>query len=244
MAPDPLALRDRLLTLYALSEAEGPLVVVASGKAIAQRTLAPEDLAGSERLLVGGRLEPDAFLRWLVQRGYRLTSLVDMPGQASHRGGIIDVFPPAEDVPLRIELLGDRVESIRSFQPETQRSTGRLEEAVVGPAREMMLPSPRADAFLSELDLSTCNAAARGRFERETELLAAGEGFEDDYFYTPFLAQGTLLDFLPSDGLLVWDEPADVAAVLEEHDREACRPRDGRPGRAARRHAAAPPVLA
>jgi transcription-repair coupling factor (superfamily II helicase) len=239
LAPDPLVLRDRLRTLYALSEARGPLVVVASGQAVAQRTLAPEELAagppagraGGERLTVGGRLAPEAFLRRLVQRGYRLTSLVDMPGQASRRGGIIDVFPPAQDVPLRIELLGDRLESIRSFRPDTQRSTGQLEEATVGPAREVLLPSPETDAFLSRLDLSPCNTAARGRFERETELLAAGEGFDDDFFYTPFLARGTLLDFLSPDALLVWDEPADLAPVLEEHDSEVLAVRDEMVGR-------------
>ena len=232
LAPDPLVLRDRLRTLYALQDAQGPLVVVASGQAVAQRTLAPEELAGgSERLSVGERLEPDAFLRRLVGRGYRLTSLVDMPGQASRRGGIIDVFPTAEELPLRIELLGDRVESIRSFRPDTQRSTGRLKEAVVGPAREMLLPSPETGAFLSRLDLSACSAAVRGRFERETELLAAGEGFDDDYFYTPFLARGTLLDHLPPDGLLVWDEPADLASVLEEHDREVAAVREEMAGR-------------
>jgi transcription-repair coupling factor (superfamily II helicase) len=251
LAPDPLTLRDRLRTLYALSEDRGPLVVVASGQAVAQRTLTPEELlagppggrAGSERLTVGGRLAPEAFLRRLVQRGYRLTSLVDMPGQASRRGGIIDVFPPVQELPLRIELLGDQVESIRSFRPDTQRSTGRLEEATVGPAREMLLPSPppkadppladEAGAFLSRLDLSTCppGRTARGRFERETELLAAGEGFDDDYFYTPFLARGTLLDFLPSDALLVWDEPADLASVLEERDGEVLAVREEMVGR-------------
>jgi transcription-repair coupling factor (superfamily II helicase) len=242
LAPDPLVLRDRLRTLYALRDALGPLVVVASGQAVAQRTLAPEELvagptagrAGSERLTVGERLAPEAFLRRLVQRGYRLTGLVDMPGQASRRGGIIDVFPPIEDLPLRIELLGDQVESIRSFRPDTQRSTGRLEEATVGPAREVLLPSTETDAFLSRLDLSTCppgRTDARGRFERETELLAAGEGFDDDYFYTPFLARGTLLDFLPPDALLVWDEPADLAPVLEEHDSEVLAVREEMVGR-------------
>jgi transcription-repair coupling factor (superfamily II helicase) len=242
LAPDPLVLRDRLRTLYALRGGQSPLVVVASGQAVAQRTLAPEELAagppagraGSERLTVGGQLAPEAFLRRLVQRGYRLTSLVDMPGQASRRGGIIDVFPPVEDLPLRIELLGDQVESIRSFRPDTQRSTGRLEEATVGPAREVLLPSPETDAFLSRLDLSTCppgRTDARGRFERETELLAAGEGFDDDYFYTPFLARGTLLDFLPPKALLVWDEPADLAPVLEEHDSEVLAVREEMVGR-------------
>jgi len=247
LAPDPLTLRDRLRTLYALRDAQGPLVVVASGQAVAQRTLAPEELAaGSERLSVGGRLAPEAFLRRLVQRGYRLTGLVDMPGQASRRGGIIDVFPPVfagggDELPLRIELLGDQVESIRSFRPDTQRSTGRLEEATVGPAREVLLPSPETAAFLSRLDLSTCppgQTAARDKFERETELLAAGEGFDEDYFYTPFLARGTLLDFLPvrqaglpPDGLLVWDEPADLAPVLEEHDSEVLAVREEMVGR-------------
>ncbi len=232
LAPDPLTLRDRLRTLQVLSEAESVAVVVVSGQAASQRTLAPDELAaGSERISVGSRLEPEAFLRRLVQRGYRVTGLVDLPGQASRRGGIIDVFPPGDELPFRIELLGDEVESIRSFRPETQRSIGRLQEVVVGPAREMLLPSQAAEVLLSGLDTSSCSTAARGTFEREKELLAAGEGFDDDYFYTPFLARGTLLDFLPPDALLVWDEAADLAAVMEEHEREVLAVREEMVGR-------------
>ena len=68
--------------------------------------------------------------------GYTLGPLVEAPGEAARRGGILDVFPPTEALPLRIELFGDEVESIRRFDPETQRTVERLAQALVGPARE------------------------------------------------------------------------------------------------------------
>ncbi len=223
IAIDPTTLSQRLSVLRALAEedeAPAPLVVVASGQALAQRTLSPHELSqGSETVTIGSDVPPEELLRRLARRGYQLVSLVDSPGQAARRGGIVDVFPPTHDSPLRIELLGQRVESVRYFDPDTQRSLRRTDAAVLGPAREMLLPSAEAAPFLSSLDLTPCNYQERGRFEREMELLAAGEPFDADYFYTAFLATGSLLDHLPPGGVVIVDEPADLALVQEEHDR-------------------------
>jgi transcription-repair coupling factor (superfamily II helicase) len=229
LAPDWTAVRDRLRILSLLTDgaAAGPLVVVASVQALSQTVLSPDEMrAARETIATGGELAPEPFLRRLAQRGYRFEPLVDVPGQASRRGGIIDLFPPDAELPLRIELMGDRVESIRLFDPETQRTLRLVESAAVGPAREMLLPQPAARELLARLDLAACAMAVGRRFQDELSLLAAGEASPDDAFYLPFLTRSTLPAFLPVDALLVLDEPADVASAQEEHDRQVTEVRD------------------
>ncbi len=239
LAPDPAAVRDRLRVLSLLAEgtiADPSLaagrrspapVVVACIQALSQGTLSPEGMRSArETLSTGGTLTPDPFLRRLIQRGYRFAALVDMPGQASRRGGIIDVFPPDADLPLRIELVGDQVESIRLFDPETQRTLRLVESATVGPAQEMLLPQAGAQDLLGRLDLSSCSMGVGQRFREGLAMLSSGEGFPDDAFYVPFLTRSTLPDYLPDGALLILDELADISSAQEEHDQQVAEVRD------------------
>src|SRR3989454_157096 len=199
--------------------AAGRTIVVASALAIAQRTLASGEMAGGvRRLRRGERLEIDAFLSELAALGYSIEPVVAEAGQASRRGGIIDVFPPGAELPARIELLGREIDSLRAFDPATQRSVGPVDTIEIGPARELVAPDL---SRLRNLDFSRCTAAARERFEDELGNLEAGVVFEGRDFYVPLLAQATLLDHLPEDSLLVLDERADIAAVLDEAHEEA-----------------------
>jgi transcription-repair coupling factor (superfamily II helicase) len=222
LAPDAEAVRDRLRVLALLAgRYDAPSIVVVPVQALAEATLSPEEMAGSlETLTAGGRLVPEPFLRRLVERGYQFSPLVDTPGQAGRRGGIIDVFPPENDLPLRIELLGDRIESLRLFDPSTQRTVRLVESSVIGPAREMLLPQPGAADLLAKLDFDGCKPEVAARFRDEVALLASGEGFPDDIFYVPFLARSSLLDHLPPNALLVLDELSDMATAEEELDRQ------------------------
>ncbi len=200
--PDADAVRDRLRVLALLSgRYDVPPIIVAPVQALAEATLSPEEMTSSiETLSAGGRLAPQPFLRRLSERGYQFSPLVDTPGQAGRRGGIIDVFPPENDLPVRIELLGERIESLRLFDPDTQRTVRLVESAVIGPAREMLLPQPGAADLLAKLDFDDCKPEVAARYRDEMALLAEGESFPDDIFYVPFLARRTLLDFL-SDGV-------------------------------------------
>jgi len=221
LAPDPETLRDRLRALTALASG-GPGIVVASAVALAQRTLPPEAWADARTLLrEGERIDPEGLLASLLRRGYRTAPLVDQPGDAARRGGILDVFPATDDAPVRIELLGDRVESLRRFDAETQRSGERLEAIELGPAREALDLPAAIRALAGRLDLAGCGPEVRERFEEELARLAEGDALPDESFYVPFLATGSLLDHLPADGLLVVDEPADVAQALSEHDAQS-----------------------
>jgi len=215
-APD--IVRDRLRAASALSAGER-CIVVASALAVAQRTISPGEMGSGVRWLrKSERLEIDAFLSELAALGYSIEPVVAEAGQASRRGGIVDVFPAGDELPVRIELLGREIESLRAFDPATQRSVGPVEMIEIGPAGEMVAPDL---SRLSDLDFSRSTTAARERLEEEMRNLEAGEAFEGRDFYVPLLAQATLLDHLSEDALVVLDERSDIAAALDEAHEEA-----------------------
>ncbi|MDW8068023.1 MAG: transcription-repair coupling factor [Anaerolineae bacterium] len=216
----------RLAVLRALLDPPPGLVVVASARAMMQPTLPVREFrAGNHTLRVGQTLDLEATLRRWAGLGYEPVSVVEMPGQFSHRGGILDIFPPGDDAPVRIELFGPEIESIRRFDPATQRSAARLEEVTVVPAREA-LPrhGPRivaqAESLQNWLSASHPPEIAE-ELAAHREALAAGVPFPGLEFYLPlfYTHPATLLDYLPPDGILAVDEPAecwDAWAELEE----------------------------
>lgn len=88
-------------------------------------------------------IDTDALKLKLSELGYENSGLVESPGQFGIRGGIIDIFPLTEELPVRIELWGDEVDSLRSFDTETQRSVEKLEKVQIYPATEMILSRHR-----------------------------------------------------------------------------------------------------
>jgi len=168
----------------------------------ATRTLHPGDVVSLHELLTA-----------LVQAGYEASVVVEEPGTFSHRGSIIDVFPTNATAPLRIDLFGDEIESIRVFDPATQRSSDRVAEATVAPASEALPEWGKAAATqLAELDLSQCNSRTRQRMAEEIEQMARGAGLAGLDYYLPYLypRAATLLDYLPKGSLVLID---DVTAV-------------------------------
>ncbi len=130
---------SRLVTLSRLAAGES-LVVVTTPKAIMQRTLSRRLLAeATQHVTRGGTLELTEFARSLVDSGYRRVRMVAETGDMSVRGGIVDILPFGYENPIRLELEGDRVESIREFDVYTQRSLRGLDEVSVLPRREVVL---------------------------------------------------------------------------------------------------------
>jgi transcription-repair coupling factor (superfamily II helicase) len=182
---------------------------------------------------VGQLLDLERTLRRWAGLGYEPVTVVESAGQFSHRGGIIDVFPPSDDLPVRIELWGNQIDSIRRFDPATQRSRERVESVTITPAREA-LPrhGPRVAGRVAEVlerDLADDLVEELDEHHRGLDQAAPFPGLE---FYLPMLYSGpaTLLDYLPSDGLLVVDdrwELADTWAELEEEALDLKRTVDG-----------------
>jgi len=183
-------------TVYRPPSMVGPLVIVAPVKALLQPTLTPEELARASLVLRrGGEIRPDDLLRQLVELGYRSGPTVEEPGELARRGEIVDLWPPADALPLRLEFFGDEIDSLRRFDPATQRSDVRLDAVTIGPPHEIPLWNrERAVARIAALDASGLRREPRLEWDAALERLEAGERFEGRAFYAPFFRDGLTAD--------------------------------------------------
>ncbi len=205
--------RMAVLARIARASVEEPPLIVASAAAVAEHTLRPSDLGRGPGVVArGDRRDLEGFARDLVDAGYEITSLVEAPGQAARRGGLVDVFPPGEEHALRIEFFGPEVESIRQFDPDTQRTTGQVDEARIGPASEWFPSRTELNSLADHLD-DVRDATAR----EELRALRAGELPSPD-LYGPLAVDGTILDHLRRDALIIVDEREAVDAALADLD--------------------------
>jgi transcription-repair coupling factor (superfamily II helicase) len=219
IAPHPEVVRDRVLALGRLARGEIDLLVVPV-RALLQKLPAPEELRARVRTLVpGGSLPPDRFLLETLASGYRRVDVVAAQGEVSRRGGILDIFPPEHDEPVRIELFGDTIESLRAFDTDHQRSTRTLEAAVVGPAVE----NPPTEEALARLRDWLTQGAEEARktdgpvrpFRESLEVLQ-NQGFLPglEALAGVTAARPMLLLDHAKDLLLVVDEPEQVDDAL------------------------------
>src|SRR6266511_3221562 len=138
-APSHGSLHQRISALWRIREGD-PVAIVAPLRAVLQHTMRPADVADSARAIASGaRLPWRETALWLTRIGYEPVPEVSEPGHFSRRGGIVDVYPAGAERPVRIELFGDDVETIRTFDPVTQRSQEVMESVVILPAREISL---------------------------------------------------------------------------------------------------------
>jgi len=153
VATDASTEQERVQVLSALANISGETgvpLVVASAPALMQKTTSYRDFtAACHSLKQGMEIDPFGLLgRWQAM-GYSMENIVEVPGTMSHRGGIIDIYPPTSDLPVRLEFFGNTIESIRTFDPASQRSLAKLSSIVVVPAGERL--APLKDSILSFL---------------------------------------------------------------------------------------------
>jgi transcription-repair coupling factor (superfamily II helicase) len=142
--------------------------------------------------------------------GYVAAKVVRQPGEFCRRGGIVDVYPAEAPWPVRIELAGSEIDSLRQFDPATQRSIGPLDRFRLGPLHPFTLPATQAVlAELGAVDCSTCLPHVRARWQEELLGLAGGKAFDGLEFYAPYLTQpaSSLLAYLSGAGTLLLDDP-------------------------------------
>ncbi len=139
LSPDRQTMLGRLSTLFHLSQGTPARALVLSARALARRQIPPSVFdAHVEIVGVDQEIDRDVLARKLVAMGYLSVPLVEAPGTFAVRGGILDLFSPLYDKPARIEFFGDTVESLRLFDAETQRTAGKLESLMLGPANEIL----------------------------------------------------------------------------------------------------------
>ena len=117
----------RLRVLRALNTDKPPRVIVTSGPALMQPVPGRDEIAASSRTLrVSEEVDVEELLRWLIERGFERVPAVELPGEVSVHGGIVDIFPSDSEDPLRLEFFGDELESLRRFDVESQRTIETL----------------------------------------------------------------------------------------------------------------------
>jgi transcription-repair coupling factor (superfamily II helicase) len=213
IAPHPEVVRERVVALIKLARGEVD-VLLTPARALLNLLPSPDEWMGAMQVIrCGDTLPPDKFVLHTMGLGYRRVDTVSAPGEVSRRGGIIDVFSPTADEPVRIELFGDTVESVRAFDTDHQRSTGQLEEAVVGPALES-LPGEAAMARLSAyleggIDVADDDRVVRG-FRARLEQL------QEEGFWAGMEALAGVTVESPTS---LVDHAADFLLVVEDADR-------------------------
>jgi transcription-repair coupling factor (superfamily II helicase) len=196
--------RERLQTLMALAayhlpfaqKPEIPPIFITSVRSLMTRTMPRRDfLKACKKLAVGQTAQPDALARSWVEIGYQRVNTVLEPGQFSRRGGIMDVWTAAEKLPVRLDFFGDEIETIRRFDPASQRTVENLESILITPAREYIATGHHADAEeLSE-------------------------------FHIPLLhpQSASLVDYLPQRALILVDDLSIMESMVAEVEEQAVK---------------------
>jgi transcription-repair coupling factor (superfamily II helicase) len=229
--PEHIALSDRLGALRALVE-DDACIVVASPQAALERTLPRDVLIESHvDLQVGQESSIPDLIDRLVNLGYEPQEPVRIPGQYSRRGGILDIFATGHETPIRLEFFGDEIESMRRFDPNTQRSIGAISRLSLSPSRETIYHGPTremVDLILSSLqrEASMLDTEAASRMtelvEGDAEALAAKTYFDRLDLYRPFLHpdSGCAVDLLQENDWLILDEPLELEAIAARTETE------------------------
>ncbi len=152
MSPSPEVVASRMAALAALAAHDGktPLLLVTTVGAAVQRVPARALIeAGSFAAKPGASVEMETLINYLSANGYARASTVREPGEFAVRGGLIDLFPPGAEEPLRLDFFGDTLESIRAFDPVTQMTTHQRRELNLAPASEVLLTDETVSRFRS-----------------------------------------------------------------------------------------------
>ncbi|HEY9077211.1 MAG TPA: transcription-repair coupling factor [Anaerolineaceae bacterium] len=199
--------KNRLVTLtqlaaYHLPGAEKPVqppVIITTVRSVMTRTLPRRDFIRATRILKKGQqITPESLRRNWVEIGYQHADMVLESGQFSHRGGIMDIWIPSQKYPVRMEFFGNEIETMRSFEPASQRRLENLNSIQVTPAREILPGRAREFALPSQ---------------------------EPDEFYLPLVHSlpASILDYLPENALVVLDGEENLKSLAQEVEENAVK---------------------
>jgi len=210
---DVLARRVDALTRMMVPRATGGhgRVVVTTVSAVLQRV--PPRGAFEGRVLagrVGDTLATEALVAYLGANGYARMETVSEPGEYALRGGIVDLYPPGESQPLRLDFFGDELESVRRFDPLTQRTTGKTESFALKPVGEVVLGPKSIERF--RLGYVTAFGAVTGD-DPLYEAVSAGQTYPGMEHWLPLFhaRMETVFDYLPHDTSVTLDHQAEEA---------------------------------
>lgn len=215
--------RERMTAIEKMIRGQGGTFVM-SVDAVMDRVVPRKQIEKNRVIFqIGDTVEESVLAEKFVALGYEKTPFVEAPGEFAVRGGILDIFPYTGDCPYRIELWGDEIDSIRSFDKESQRSIEEVSKLMVYPASEIILEPERIQKGLSriEKDYAKLSGEFHKNFQADQEMrlkkemgrireelnelhmLIGAEG------YLPYFYEDTegILDYFPKDSIIYLDEP-------------------------------------
>ncbi|HVJ59049.1 MAG TPA: transcription-repair coupling factor [Burkholderiaceae bacterium] len=242
LSPHQDLVSERLETLYRLTHhderpADAPLDVLVVPASTALQRLAPAGYIAGHTFFFrqGERLLAERLRSQLVLAGYQHVSQVVAPGEFSVRGGLLDVFPMGAQLPLRLDLLDERVDTIKTFDPDTQRSLYAISDVRILPGREFPFDEASRTAFRNRWREVFEGDPTRAPLYKDVGLGVPSAGIE---YYLPlfFDATSTLFDYLPADSVLVlhgavehacqrfWRETQDRFRFIGKDSQRPCLP--------------------
>ncbi|MBI9088212.1 MAG: transcription-repair coupling factor [Desulfobacterium sp.] len=215
----------RISALYKILSQRAHHIIVTHVDTLLQKMIPRKRLADSADLVINNdEIDRDLLIARLNAGGYARTSLVEEPGDYSVRGGILDVFSPSADLPVRIELFGDYVESLRHFSPVTQRGVADLREIEIIPANEAVIEGAELPHILARLRKAGAEAGLetsdiRGYVEkiREEGRFPGMEGM----LSIVYSELDSFLDYIPGDALFILENPLEIDARATEFQEKA-----------------------
>ncbi len=232
-SPDNVAAQMEVLQKI-VNTPDEPMFVLVPARALMQRVLDKETLAANNfKLTVGDTLDPKELSARLVRLGYSRETLVSLRGEFSIRGDIIDIYPSSGQ-PLRLELFGDEIESIRLFNIENQRSVEDSKSVLIPPRYWVILDTKKkeefqalvadlravADKTIEELGDGAAAETLRAVMENDLTSFESGSYPESTEYYAPFVHKTltTLVDYLPANALVLFDEWDTLIMSLTSYD--------------------------
>jgi transcription-repair coupling factor (superfamily II helicase) len=214
----------RIRALYGLIDGSRETVVTTAA-AVSQRLIPKSVLTDFAELIIAEEeIEPDRLVAKLVAGGYTRSVVVEEPGDFCVRGGIIDIFSPLYDRPLRIELFGDFAETIRFFSPASQRSKEHVPEAIILPAREVTLEPSQLDAVVGRFRARALAQELPRTAMRDIVQRIKDQGvFPGIESLTPLIYEqmDALFGYLPESTVIIVENPAALAAAAEKIAQQA-----------------------
>ncbi|HEX6793067.1 MAG TPA: CarD family transcriptional regulator, partial [Casimicrobiaceae bacterium] len=211
---------ERLATLYRISRGECDVVLVAATTALYR--LAPQSFLAAHTFFLsqGQRLDVDALRAQLALAGYTHVTQVVSPGEFSVRGGLIDLYPMGAALPYRIDLFGDEIESIRTFDADSQRTLYPMRDVRLLPAREFPLDDAGRTRFRGRFREVFEGDPSRSTLYKDISNGIVPGGIE---YYLPlfFDATATFVDYLPPDAIVALHGDVDAAIARFWEDTES-----------------------
>jgi transcription-repair coupling factor (superfamily II helicase) len=220
-SPGEDLISDRLQTLFRLgshTQTDKPFICIVSVSTLMQR-LTPKTfvVGGSLSLAVGDRFDMETRRRQLADAGYRYAETVTEHGQFAIRGSLMDVFPMGQELPLRIDLFDDEVETIRCFDPDTQLTVEKIQRVEILPGREFGLTREDINRFKNNWHTRFDGDPEQSQVYQTVSKGFSPQGVES---YLPLFHEkmASLLEYLPSDLTIV--SAPDTASSAELYWRE------------------------